>query len=501
MFKLTSLVLAIGALILSSCSKSTSGRSVVSPDSVQADTPVATAVLPDTMFPSAKSIKWHIDGCNNDSFPVSGYTDLYASNSDVLTFRKTLFRDADFGGTVKGTPDSISVAWKFDTYYNSEKTRLGVWGGGSGWTGQPLYLAKSNEIVVGSLCGRVYFIDFNSGNETRKCVDVTNTIKGTVSKDPILHNLYVGQGVPNHEPFGNLVIDLKKQQITCFNGRDPKALRGWNAWDSSPVVVGDYLFWPAENGSFYKYQRRQGSITPLAVLRYTIGGKAPGIENSLCVYGNYGYFGDNAGNILCVNLNNMHPVWCYDNKDDIDASIVCEPENGTPFIYVASEVDKQGPSGFAHLAKLNALNGSLVWEQKISCRRLKVGGKYLDGGFYSTPLPGKGNCSDLLFANVCRNGSEGGQLIAFSKKTGQIVRTTQLRQFAWSSPVAFYNEKHEMFILTGDSGGCVYLIDAKSGHIIFHKQVAFNFESSPVVVGNAAVVGSRQNGILKLVVN
>lgn len=122
-------------------------------------------------------------------------------------------------------------------------------------------------------------LQYRKGDKTSNRRDQHD--KGTPSLDPTLDNLYVGQGVPNHQPFGSLTIDLKKNQITDFFGRDTKARRGWNAFDSSPVVVGDFLFWPGENGCLYKFRRAQGKLTLAAALRYTINGSAPGVENSL----------------------------------------------------------------------------------------------------------------------------------------------------------------------------------------------------------------------------
>lgn len=460
--------------------------------------------LPDTSFSSVAQVHYDIEIKDSSDQALASLESLY-DGDDVLTFRKTLLRDANFGGTIKGTPTTIDTAWVFNTYYNTEQTKYGIWGGGSGWTGQPLYNKKNNEVIVGSLCGRVYFIDYTTGKATRQAVNVTNTIKGTPSLDPQLANLYVGQGVPNHEPFGSLTIDLKKNEITDFFGRDPKARRGWNAFDSSPVVVGDFLFWPGENGCLYKFRRSQGKLQLAAALRYTINGSAPGIENSLCVYRNYGFFGDNHGNILAVNLNTMKPVWRYDNHDDIDGSIVCKVENDIPYIYCGCEVDKQGDQGICHIVKLNGLNGKRIWELEIPCRRFAQGTKTLDGGMYCTPLLGQGDCSNLLFANICRNGADGNgrasaEMIAVDIHTGKMVHSTRLNQFAWSSPVGFLNERNELYIFTGDSGGMTYLIRAKTGEVIFKKRFAHNFESSPLVIGNTAIVGSRQNGIYKFII-
>lgn len=201
----------------------------------------------------------------------------------------------------------------------------------------------------------------------------------------------------------------------------------------------------------------------------------------------------------------MKPVWMYDNHDDIDGSIVCRVEEGVPYLYCGTEVDKQGFTGYCHLVKLNALNGQPVWKREILCNRFNLGEKTLDGGMYCTPLLGRGDCKVLLFANVIRNGADGkhkgsAQLTAFDTRTGKTVYATQLDVFAWSSPVAFLNERNEMFLFTGDSHGTVYLVRARTGEILFKKHFAQNFESSPAVIGNTAIVGSRQNGIYKFVI-
>ena len=57
--------------------------------------------------------------------------------------------------------------------------------------------------MVGSLCGKGYFINYQTGKASRKPLDLGNVVKGTMSLDPELMNLYVGQGVPRQPgPFG-----------------------------------------------------------------------------------------------------------------------------------------------------------------------------------------------------------------------------------------------------------------------------------------------------------
>ena len=486
------------------------------------DIPIEQLMLPDTSYASVEAVKYVVENTDSLPHPLKDFNDRYEGDN-VMAFRKNLMRNASFGGKVTGTPRSIEIAWEFTTDYDTTHTKFGVWGGGSGWTGQPLYVKWTDEqldafrqsspgltqdfgreeIIVGSLCGKGYFINYETGKASRQPLDLGNVVKGTVSLDPELYNLYVGQGVPRGAgPFGCQVFDLLKHQRTFFFGPDPKAWRSWNAFDSSPIVAGGFLFWPGENCSFYKYERRQGSLERVSVMRYRVRGAAPGIESSLCVYRNYGFFSDNHGNVMCVNLNTMRPVWYYYNHDDSDGTMVCRVEDGTPYLYTACEVDKQGDHGFSHFIKLNALNGQLVWEQKIACQRLNLPGKTLDGGMYASPLLGSGDCEDMLFAHVCRNGASKavGELTAFSTKDGRILYTVPYGQFAWSSPIAFHNEKNEMFVFAGDASGILRIIRGKTGEVVCQKTIGTNFESSPVAIGNTAVVGCRGRKIYKFVI-
>lgn len=480
--------------------------------------------LPDTAYASVAAMNYIVDCVDSLPRPLKYYDDLYLQRKGerVMTFRHNLRRNADFGGRVEGTPSEIEVAWSFDTPYGHAETQFGAWGGGTGWTGQPLYAHWTEaemdsirrggapltadfapeEVMVGSLCGQAFFLNFQTGRQSRQSLDLHNVVKGTMSMDPELMNLYVGQGVNKGEPLGCQAFSLTSHRRgTFFN--DPSAWRSWQAFDASSIVAGGYLFWTAENGSVYKFEREEGGvIRRVATMRYRVGGMAPGIESSLCVYRNYGYCSDNRGNVVCVNLNTMKPVWYYNNHDDSDGTIVCREEEGTPYIYTACEVDKQGDTGTCHFVKLNALNGDLVWEQPIPCSRIDLGQKILDGGMYSTPLLGQGNCENLIFANVCRNRAhpDRGQLMALNTADGTIVYTVGYGNFCWSSPVAFLNENDEMFIFTGDASGNAYLIRGSNGEVLCRKQMEANFESSPCVVGNSAVVGCRGTKIYKFVI-
>lgn len=513
--------MALGAaLAFLSCAGSGKTASAVAADTTAVDSVEVSSlppILPDTAYPSVSAITPTTRVIDTTiSAAINLTADMYAGAPGIMTFRGNAHRDADFHGSVKGTPSKITLEWTFATEMSRPSEKMGSWGGGSGWTGQPLYVEwpdscvrrfrksglvtrafKPAEIIVGSLAGKVYFIDYATGGVSRDAIDVGNPIKGTVSLDPTLNGfLYVGHGIPVTTPFGASVIDLFSGKVIDTYGRDPRAPRGWGAYDSSALRVGQFVFRPGENGVIYKYAVLPGEIRLVATMSYR-GGSRLGIESSMSAYSNYGYTADNSGNIVCTNLNTMRPVWHYALGDDTDATPVLLIEENHPYLYVGSEIDKQG-EGSARFAKIDGLNGKEVWRDEFAGRLAEVGGKHFDGGFYATALPGRGDCSDLIFTNVVRNlKGQNGEFVALDKATGKTRYCTPLKYYSWSSPVGFLNEKGEMFVVTGDCSGRLYLIKGTTGEIIFSAIFGSNFESSPAVVGNKIVVGSRGDKIYK----
>lgn len=519
-----SLVFCIAAgMSLTSC-KRPSGGNVADSDSLQVaeeQLRLANTPLPVKPLPSASDVTYEVEIADS---AVSGQLSELVSRYDIdkgsFTFRGGPLRDACFNGKVKGTPKEIVELWSFETDEDYRPTPVGTWGGGTGWTGQPIYVNwpdsiveafkkyspaltpdfSNKEIMIGTLAHKIYFINFDNGKSTRQPLETTNPVKGSMCLDPSLNgNLYVGQAAPITRPFGQMAFNLFTHKQTYFSGQDRKAWVGWGGNDSSPLSIGGFLFFPAENGSLYKYKVNERGITLHSTLRYkTQKHGAAGHENSMVAYRNYGFVGNNRGDIICFDLNTLRIIWHYDNADDIDASMVCEVVDGVPYLYCGCEVDQQGDVGKSHFVKLNGLTGEPVWEQIIPCRKLTIQQKHFDGGFYSTPLLGTGNCSDMIFANVCqRENSSKAEFTAFSKETGEAVYRVQLDNFAWSSPVGFLNEQNQMFIFAGDASGNAYLIEGKTGNVLYKNRLVRNFESSPVVVGNQLVVGSRGKTIHK----
>lgn len=508
---------------ISACGGSDKDRTQA--DTTENDTTVAAPPLPviehlaDTAFASAAKMWYRIETVDSTiDGRIDNLADLYDGTGSVLTFRTDTRRNGVYGGILDSIPSQLVVEWTANTEVDRADTVFGPWGGGSGWTGQPLYVVwpdsavrllrdngavngnfKGTEYIVGSLCGSVYFLDPASGKETRNTIATGNPIKGTVSLDPTFNGLlYVGHGTPAHRPFGAVTVNVFKNEVTDIFKEDPKALRRWGAYDSSAIRVGNFVFRPGENGGLYKFHIVGDTPRLQSVLRYKTNGVAAGVESSMAVYANYGYLADNRGGILAVNLDTMKPVWFYDLGDDTDATPVITEEDGIPYVYVGCEIDLQ-PRGHAVFAKLNALNGEEIWRIEPTGYRREDGKKHFDGGFYASPLVGRGDADGLLFTNMVKNTSgANGVFMAIDRKSGNIVYELPLKYYSWSSPVGFLTKEGKQIVLTADCAGNMYLIDALKGKIITTQRIGNNFESSPVAVGNAVVVGSRGNGIHKV---
>ena len=504
-------------LIIPSTSCTTGSNSPVRVDDTSHIDTVKTVeridLFPDTVYPSASRVRHsvHVADSAIDG-RLGAIDDLYTSVPGVFTFRNGLKRDASFIGQLDSIPSKIKIDWVYRTPFDTVQTKYGRWGGGTGWTGQPLYVewpdscvsrfsgpVAKREIIFGSLDRCVHFVNFDSGKKSRSPIGVDNPVKGTVSLDPSLNgNLYVGHGVPAVGGFGAMVIDLYKNAIARFFGHVIRAKRLWNAYDSSPVRVDRFLFRPGENGTLYKFLIHPGGLRLQSSMSYTVDGRAPGMEASMAVCRNYGYTADNSGNIICINLNTLTPVWHYKLPDDTDATPVITEENGRIYLYVGCEVEHEGVTE-ASFAKLDAVTGKEVWIKNIPARRADVDEKHFDGGYYASPLPGIGNCSHLIFNNMVANTKgRNGKFVAFDRATGQIAYSVDLNYYSWSSPVGFIDRDSNMFVFTADCSGRVYLFNGEDGRLIMSERVGDNFESSPVVVGNSVVVGSRGTNVYKI---
>jgi hypothetical protein len=461
---------------------------------------------------SLHSYQWNTKPAQPQSFP-----DQYTLVEGILTFRGNNERSSPSYGTTDMKLFRPKIAWE-------KKTKSSSWGGGAGWTGQPAivrwspevlrtmnvktkFLSKPDftEVIYASLDGYVYFMELETGEETRSPIKVGNPIKGSVSVDargyPLL---YVGEGIPENGTIGfNLYSLIDQKRLLRVNGKDKFAYRTWGAFDSSAMFnrLDDTLTVGGENGLVYHLKlnttfdpvRKTIKIDPvISKYRYKIpGNDYQGIENSLAIYGDLAYFGDNGGSVQAMSLKTYAPEWNLPPVDDTDATIVIEAEGGVPYLYTGTEVDKQGRKGNSYIRKINGHTGKVVWQNEFASFSL-TGSHPINGGLLATPVLGKKEIGNLVIFTIARYGTfSGGLMVALDKKTGKEAWRLTMKNYAWSSPVDVYDASGKAYLIQADSAGTVSVISAISGKVLGSLKIGTNIESSPAIFDNYAVVASR----------
>jgi outer membrane protein assembly factor BamB len=308
--------------------------------------------------------------------------------------------------------------------------------------------------------------------------------------------LYVGQGIPLKQATTFQVVDLRTMRpLLSVRGLDGRAFRDWGSFDGSALWHGDSdtLFVGGENGLVYRV-RLTTDRPVFSLARYRPQrGTEQGIENSLAAHAQFGYFNDNSGNFVCIDLTTLLPIWHHFTGDDSDASTVIAVEGSSWVVFTGTQVDKQGDRGNAVLRAFDGRTGRVIWSFQVRCLSVR-GARPVNGGMMATPALGKGNCSDLIFATFARyRRLNQGLLVALNRRTGKEVWRQVLPSYAWSSPVDVLDTAGRQYVVQCTSGGDVMLFDGRTGTMLHHLRLGRNFEASPAVFDDMMVVGSRGN--------
>ncbi len=440
----------------------------------------------------------------------------------VLTFRGGPFRQNAAYGIVNVQENELEILWStpmggISSYH------------GAGWTGQPAIVkwpkeirgmmnlneekkavSALKEVILASQDGKIYFLDLTDGKPTRDPINVGFPLKGSVSVDPRgMPMLSVGQGISK---IGNTTGDigfflfnlLDQKQLKFINGRDKNAFGSNGAFDGTSLIDknSDTLIVAGENGMLYtvllnsKFDTEAPKLTidPKIVSYKAKTSKQKdtqtGVEGSVAMYGNYAYFADATGILQCVDVNTMQPVWAVNTDDNTDATIALDFDaDGALALYTGNTVKEQGKNGICTIRRLNALTGRQEWSYTVNVEFDSSEA----GGVMASPVVGQQTIGNLVIFTVAKT-SEGGQIIALDKKTGQVVWQQPMSHFSWSSPVAVYNESGEAWIIQGDSAGVLQLMDGRTGAVQNSIQLDGAITGSPAVYNDILVVGTSGKG-------
>ena len=467
----------------------------------------------DLRYSAIKNDK-RVDNYERKSPIAMGNPENYAQLPGVTTFRGDNWRGNSAYGLIPESPSKLEVMW------NVKVGGIDSWSG-VGWTGQAAIVewpaqvreqmnlnkkkkAKDGlrEVIIGALDGKIRFLDLDDGEATRESISIGAPIKGSVTIDPRGYPiLYCGQGLfevgGRTVKCGTRIISLIDHKLLLFiNGQDEFRTRNWYCFDAAPIVDGatDTMFQIGENGLLYSvqlgtnYNQETGKIrlNP-QVDRWGYKSavtKRPGMENSLAIYNHYGFFVDNSGLMICLDLNNLEPVWALAMGDDTDATTAIEQDEEGVWLYTGNEMDLRGNAGKIQMRCINALTGEQRWkgEANVSNRSF--------AGAFASPAVGQNELSELVFFHISKT-NKGATLYALDKKTGDPVWTEGLGFYGWSTPSLLYDENGRGYILIGSSNGKLRLLDGLTGKLITSIDLKSNIEGSPAVFDDMAVVSTR----------
>ena len=472
--------------------------------------------------------------------------DVYNAESvkGVLTFRGNNWRNMSSTDTVNLTEYKLTKVWDKGISALTKGGGSGSWSG-CGWTGQPLIVQwpaetrkimnlrdwakqKENlvEVIYPTEDGNIYFLDLESGEETRDKIVLNVPFKGTGSIDPRGYPLlYCGSG----DQYENDSQKSRAFIISLINGRvlyefgkqgtDSFARRKWYAYDSAPLIDAktDTLIYPAENGIIYTmklntvYDPELGSISvnpsDIVKFRYDCNNiyddidiadsthKWQGYEGSAVAWNGYLYLASNDGMFQCVDLATMQVVWIANTEDDTNASPVLDViSDEEAYLYVGTSLhfnkDKNN-TGIAPFFKIDAMTGEI--KGRYGLQVFTVSG--VSGGIQATAVVGRqgSNIEDLVIVPIARYGNkDAGILVALDKETFTERWKFEMDNYAWSSPAVIYDASNNGYIIQADSKGYIFLIDAATGQqrgVLRPTETVF--EASPALFGNMLIVGCR----------
>ena len=460
----------------------------------------------------------------NGEFGVpSAYTDV----DGIIGFRGNNFRDDPTYGAVNTLTGSMEIAW---TRQTGTMDSAGHTWSGNGWTGQPLMMkwprevkehmnmydsAKSNddlvEVIYASMDGNIYFIDLETGEQTRDTMYLGYTFKGAGALDPRGYPImYVGSGYNSSEGTSRVfVINLLDCSVMyTFGNDDSFALRNLSFFDSSALVDAetDTLIYPGENGILYlmhlntNYDAAAGtlSIDPDNIIKWNYWGTRSsdenfwlGMEDSCCIYKGYLFVCDNGGILWCLDLKTLRVVWAQDILDDSNGSPALSIENGHLYLYVSTSFHlgwRSESTATVPIWKIDAETGEVVWKTDYTC----YSESGVSGGVQSTPAIGRNSLDDYVYVTVAKTGDEyGGVLTCLNKETGDIV-WEHSAVYTWSSPVCVYDSQGNGTVIYFTFDGKGYMLDGVTGEVKTELQLTTEcVEASPAVYNSRLVVGTR----------
>ncbi len=411
-------------------------------------------------------------------------------------------------------PKAPRLLWRFPkdgpmSSPSSEGGETRVWAG-TGWTGQPVVLqaAEGPRVMFGAYDRAVHFLKGETGERFLPDLPTGDLIKGSVMVDPDGYPLlYTGS---RDDYFRVVALDRSKPTVLWKMNADEVPHPVWNNdWDSSAVVVGDYLFEGGENSYFFIIKLNRAfdaagrvKVSPKVLLAYpaydaalfkAIGDRTVSIENSPALdldpaRGDRVYFANSGGRVL-----------------GLDISALGLSRAGYGAGGQAPEPEDVGSDGGASSQERSWQPGPDAVAARPALPTVA------DPSF---PVVFKFWTGDDVDASVVVDdeghlyvAAELERMLPRAKQLGQLMKLDPHRSdnpVIWSVKDAAKGDKGGIWATPAIHGQMLYVpthtgrllgVDRASGRIVWEKPFTYHAWGSPVVVDDTLIVGDTEGWI------
>jgi PQQ-like domain len=437
--------------------------------------------------------------------PFQGWSDPagvgrpYGKNvNGLLTFRGNPTRT--FYGTgpaVRSNPTELWAFPKDGVMCGTTSVKVGevqTWCG-NGWTGQPAVIERDGRtwIITGGYDHRIHFVDAATGERILPDFVTGDLVKGSLALDPDGYPLVYSGSRDGY--FRILSYDGDKpKELWKLNGNTVRPKYGDDDWDSSGLVIDDYLFQNSENGNFHIIKLNRGyDVSGKVTVKPELLHHIPSwdselqkvdwdysVENSVAIYKDVAYFANSSGLVQGWDLSRLKAgeaptrVFRFWAGDDIDATIAID-EQGMLYVGAHWEQHNARSREVGQMFKLDPSkpDDPIVWRAFDQVRG--------EAGILGSPA---------LYKDIVIYPTDSGDVIGLDRMTGEERWRFHVAR-AWSSPVVV-----DGVLFIGDCTGHFYAYDVANTRTaptqLWGMKVGGCVESTPAMWKGVLYFADRQ---------
>ncbi|MGI9016918.1 MAG: PQQ-binding-like beta-propeller repeat protein [Euzebya sp.] len=426
----------------------------------------------------------------------------------LMTFRGNATRT--FYGTGPIGADA-SILWTYPGRSLCSESTVGEetkqWCG-SGWTGQPSVFERDGRtwVVVGAYDRAVHFIDGDTGQAILPPFITGDIIKGSVSIDPDGYPIvYSGS---RDGQYRAIAFDGEEpRELWSMSAADATGPTLWNDdWDGSGLIIDGHLVVGGENSRLFvarldRSYDDDGRVSLSAEvisdvagwddeLLHDLGDHNVSIEGSVAIHEGVVYFANSGGLVqgwdlgsLTASSRDPEQVFRWWMGDDVDASVVVDPETGDLIVAAEWERHTARSREVGQVVRLDPASPDqpVVWGMTDPAAQAGA----LVAGVWGTPAIWR----DLVIVPTTS-----GMLFGLDALTGEVRWSLELGDHLWSSPVVV-----DDVLLQGTCGDGIHAFDLTVEDPPTPRwdiDLVGCVESTPAVWGGRLYVGTRSGQIV-----